>query len=207
MRGQSVEDCVCNITFNAMLHYFFLACLSLPEERLEVMFSVCWYIQSWCLWPGHTKRYKSKDSILWKVCQHLVFFLLGPYISVVLLKCLWVFFINLKLKLLTQFPAGNYWKIILFMKNIHLQYWIIGLTKHLPAFILSNLLIFLLVFAMLETVLNCLFLFFISNSHLQNWIFSLIEQLSKTIFLISVVFNLVRNLLETVYIWFRQHKR
>ena len=43
-------------------------------------------------------------------------------------------FRHLKLELLTQFPASNDEK-----------YWIIGLTKHLPNTILSNLVIFLLI--------------------------------------------------------------
>ena len=37
-----------------------------------------------------------------------------------LVNCLWVFFNRLKLELLTQLPASNEWKIIVFMKNIYL---------------------------------------------------------------------------------------
>ena len=38
------------------------------------------------------------------------------------------------------------------MKNRHIQYWIIGLTKHLTKTILSNLVIFLLIWNIFKTV-------------------------------------------------------
>ena len=52
--------------------------------------------------------------------------------TLVLLNCLWVFFIQLKLELLMQFPASNDEKIILLMKYRHLPNWIIWLTELLP---------------------------------------------------------------------------
>ena len=36
-----------------------------------------------------------------------------------------VFFIHLKLELLTQFPSSNEWNIFISLKNKYLQYWII----------------------------------------------------------------------------------
>ena len=54
------------------------------------------------------------------------------FVMWVLLNWLLLFFIHLKLELLTQFPASNELKIVLFLKNRHLQYWIIGwLAEHL----------------------------------------------------------------------------
>ena len=43
-------------------------------------------------------------------------------LTLVLLNCLFLFFIHLKLELLAQFPASNDEKHLHFMKNIHLQY-------------------------------------------------------------------------------------
>ena len=40
-------------------------------------------------------------------------------LTLVLLNCLWVFFIHLKLELLAQYPASNEWKIRLLMKNAY----------------------------------------------------------------------------------------
>ena len=45
-----------------------------------------------------------------------------------LLNCLLLFFIHLKLELLTQSLASDDEKIFIFMKNRHLQYLIIELT-------------------------------------------------------------------------------
>jgi len=48
----------------------FSACLSLPKERLEDMFDLCRYIQSWCLRSVETERHKSQNSFLRKVKMH-----------------------------------------------------------------------------------------------------------------------------------------
>ena len=66
------------------------------------------------------------------------------YLTLLLLNCLFLFFIHLKLELLTQFPASNDENIFIFMKDRHLQYCRIGLTRHLPKNILLNVVIFLL---------------------------------------------------------------
>ena len=45
--------------------------LSLPEERLEDVFSLRRYIQSRCLWSSQTERNQSQNSLLWQVrVQH-----------------------------------------------------------------------------------------------------------------------------------------
>ena len=64
----------------------------------------------------------------WQLCKKWM-----KYCSLVLLNCVFLFFIHSKpkLELLTQFPASND-KIFLSMcKNKHLRYWIIGLINHL----------------------------------------------------------------------------
>ena len=63
--------------------------------------------------------------------------------SILTLTCLFLFFILIKLELLMQIPAPNDKKKFIFMKNRHLQFRIIGLTKHLLKTVLSNLVIFI----------------------------------------------------------------
>jgi len=41
--------------------------LLLPEERLEDVLSLCWYISCWCLWPNQTECHQGKNSFLWQV--------------------------------------------------------------------------------------------------------------------------------------------
>ena len=62
-----------------------------------------------------------------------------------MLYFLLICFINLKLELLTQFPAPNEWKLYFFMKHRHPPNWDIWLTEHLSQTILSILIIFRLI--------------------------------------------------------------
>ena len=52
-------------------------------------------------------------------------------------NCSGLFFVHLKLELLTQFPAANDEKYIYSRKNIRLQNVIIKITKYLPQIILE----------------------------------------------------------------------
>ena len=83
-----------------------------------------------------------KNLRIWWLCSALK--ILYMYLTLVLLKFLWVFFIHLKLKVLKQFPASNEWKIIFKFKkkNGSLPNWIILSTANLPQNMLQILVVF-----------------------------------------------------------------
>ena len=60
-------------------------------------------------------------------------------LTLMVLRYLRLFFMHLKLELLTQFPAPNDENIYIYAKNIRLQNVIIRLTKHLPQNISASL--------------------------------------------------------------------
>ena len=71
-------------------------------------------------------------------------------LTLVLLNCclncgIVVFFIHLKLELLTQFPASNEWKILLFVKNIQYPIWNYWINLTSTKTISSNFVIFPLI--------------------------------------------------------------
>ena len=66
------------------------------------------------------------------------------YVNPKLFAELFAYFFHLsKLQLLTQFPASNEEKNYIFEKTRHLQYWVVGLTEHLPNIMLNSV-VFLL---------------------------------------------------------------
>jgi hypothetical protein len=44
----------------------------LPEEGMENMLDLCWYISCWCFWSVETKCNQSQNPILWKVKHFLI---------------------------------------------------------------------------------------------------------------------------------------
>ena len=68
-------------------------------------------------------------------------------------NCLGLFFIHLKLELLTQFPAPNDEKYFYLCKNIRLQNVVIRLTDHLPRNILATRIVSILSEICLKTLI------------------------------------------------------
>ena len=57
-----------------LLNYFvfFTVSLLLPEEGMENMLDLCWYISCWCFWSVEAKCNQSQNPILWQVKHFLI---------------------------------------------------------------------------------------------------------------------------------------
>ena len=129
-------SCWCNnvvtlslVVFSALKLFFLCFCILLR--------SVGFYSFIWIIFSKFTKLKK-----ILKIKSRF-------NLTLLLLNCLWIFFIHLKQELLTQFPASNEWKVQLFIKNERVPNLFIGLTK-LPRIMLCNLVIF--IFILVENI-------------------------------------------------------